>query len=496
MRAPSKCGPFAAVVVMESRRYLSTGLAALLAALVTVALSAWPAQAAEPATSFLGAVQVTPDTVEVGEAIGLSAVFSPCSADESLTVSLGGKSLPVSNVVEPAESNNFTFTADAVVPPSQPGSYEVEVGCSTESLDIAENQFIARADGSVYVVTLTPSAQMVQAGQSLVIAGRGFTQCTTVDLSAGETLLAVASGSNGDFQQVIPVPLATPAGLYPVTAKCPDQPGNDLVSANVYVATLALSPGSGNPDTTISATGGGYQCDEVQLQLLRGGIQVVAAGRPVVPTNGVFTAEVTVPSGAVPGSDYQVGAGCYPAADGTAPIAIEPFTVTPAPLTSGSPAGRSTSASSTSSSPTQPGTGSSSPTSPSPQPGTGSSSSTSPSPQLGTGSASSSGLASAPRVTAPQSTVGSGGSGTPVALVGSSSAGLAVVALLLVRALSVVHGRRGRSWVNKHLRVTAGRAEAWSASVERRPGAASISVGLQPHPGHFGDQQQYEEAVR
>ena len=72
--------------------------------------------------------------------------------------------------------------------------------------------------------------------------------------------------------------------------------------------------------------------------------------------------------------------------------------------------------------------------------------------------------------------------------------GLALVALLLARALTMVHPR-GRGWVNKHVRVVAGRARPPSADVERRPGATSVSVGLEPHLDHRGNQQ-YEEVAR
>jgi hypothetical protein len=70
-----------------------------------------------------------------------------------------------------------------------------------------------------------------------------------------------------------------------------------------------------------------------------------------------------------------------------------------------------------------------------------------------------------------------------------------LVALLLVRTLSMVHGRRSRGWVNKHLRAVAGWAGPLSADVERQPGATSVSVGLEPHLDHLGNQQ-YEEAAR
>lgn len=323
---------------------------------------------------------------------------------------------------------------------------------------------------------LTASVQMVQAGESFTITGSGFTQCTdaagstTVELSANGTPLATVSGSNGDFQQVITVPLATPAGPYPVSAQCSAQPGTDLATTSVYVVTLALSPSSGTPGTTISVTGGGYvQCREVQPELLRDATQAVAAGSPIRPADGSFAAEVTVPSSATPGNDYQVDAGCYPGG-GNAPIAIDQFTVT-SPATSGSSAPSSASASptlnSTSPSPARSGAGSpSSPASPSPSP-----------------------------VTSPRSPGHTGGLWAPVTLIGGIGAGLALVALLLVRTLLMVHGRRGRGWVHKHLRVVAGWAAPFSADVERRPGATPVSVGLEPHPDHLGNQR-YEEAAR
>jgi hypothetical protein len=443
------------VIVVELRRHLSSGLAALSAALVTVTLSAWPALAAG------SALTPSAETVQVDETIGLSFTgFKPCTGQESLTVLWEKNPLSYSVAAGSLTSNNFTV--DVVVPSSPVGLNQIDAGCSVGT------KYALSQHASVYVVALAVSPQRGQAGEPVTITGSGFTQCTdpagstTVELSVNRTPVAAASGSNGDFQQVITVPPATPAGLYPVTARCSAQPGNDLASTNVYVVTLVLSPSSGTPGTTISVTGGGYtQCHEVQIQLLRDATQVVAAGSPIVPANGSFTAEVTVPSSATPGNDYLVDARCSRAAGGNAPIAIEQFTVT-SPATSGSPTP----------------------------------SSTSPSPaQSGAGSPSSPGSPSPFTATSPQSPGRTGGLWTPVALIGGTGAGLALVALLLVRALSMVHGRRSRGWVNKHLRVVTGWAGPLSADVERRPGATSVSVGLEPHLDHLGNQQ-YEEVPR
>jgi hypothetical protein len=469
---------------MEWRRRLGGGLAALSAALVTAALSPWPALAAG------SAVTSSPEAVQVGEKIGLSFTdFQPCSATESLTVHWDDKPLAVSDVIAVGP---YSFTAYAVVPPSPLGPNRIDAGCSTTT-KTRPPRYSGRVRGSVYVVALTPSVQTVQAGGPVTITGSGFTQCTdpagstTVELAANGTPLATATGSNGDFQQVITVPLATPAGPYRVTANCSAQPGSDPPSISVSVVTLALSPGSGSPGTTISVTGDGYtQCHDVQLQLLRDGTQAVAPGGPIAAANGSFTAEVTVPSSATPGNDYQVDAGCYPAARGNAPIAIEQFTVT-SPAASESPTTTPASASSTSSGTTRSGAGSVS---------SAPASSTSPSTaQAGAGSAGSSGSPPPFTATSSASPGHIGGHWAPVALIGGTGAGLALVTLLLARALSMVHGRQGRGWVNRHLRVVAGWAGPPSATVERRPGATSVSVGLEPHLDHLGNQQ-YEEVTR
>lgn len=428
------------------------------AALVAVALSASPALAA-------GSV-LTPSaqTVQVGETIGLSVTgFKPCPALESPAVLWDQNPLSYKLVAASLTANDFTV--DFVVPSSPVGSHLIAAGCPTVNGNALQQRVPVKVVAAA--LALAPSPQSVQAGGTVTMTGSGFTQCTdpagstTVELSANGTPLVTASGSNGAFKQAITIPSGTPAGPYPVTAQCPAQPGSDLTSTNEYVVTLALSPSSGIPGTTISVAGAGYtQCHEVQLQLLRDTTHVVATSSPLVPVSGSFTAEVTVPSSAALGTDYQVDAGCYSAAGTSAAIAIEPFAVT-SPASSTSPTPSSTPNSSTSPSPAHSGT------------------TTSP---------------SSPGSPSPQSSRHTGGLWAPVALVGGTGAGLALAALFLVRALSMVHGKRGRGWVNKHLRVVAGSAGPLSADVEHRPGAVSVSVGLEPHFDHLGHQH-YEEVT-
>ena len=497
---------------MELRRYLGRGVTILSATLVTVILSAWPALATAPATGPIVQPSLTPapETVQLGEQIGLSVTgFRNCVTDEGETLTMRWDGEPLTYALGSGSAESGSFIADAIVPPSPLGRNQVDVGCSIENTEKGntEERYALQAQGSVYVVTLTPSVQIVQAGEPVTITGSGFTQCTdsagntTVDLSANGTPLATASGPNGGFRQVITVPPASVAGLYQVTAQCPAQPGINLTSTNVSVVTLALSSSSGTPGMVLGVTGGGFtQCREVQLQLLQDTTGAVAAGSLIVPTNGNFTTGVTVPSSAATGNDYQVDAGCYPAADGNAPMAIEQFAVTPV-KTSQSPTSPTSARSTPTSGRSIPTSGRSTPTSassttPSSVPlGGGSAGSTSATARLSPTSQSSPG--SSPPSSAPsaQPSGPAGGLGQPVALVGGTSAGLALVALLLVRALSMVHGRRGRGWVNKHLRVAAGWARPLSARVERRRGATSVSVGLEPHFDGLRNTQN-EEAAR
>jgi cell division septation protein DedD len=393
---------------MGSLRHFSSRLAALLAALVIATLSAWPSLAAT-------GPELTPsaEVVQVGETIDLSFTgFTSCSSpvvrsQENLAV-LWEKN-PLSYNVVAGSLTSGSFTVDIVVPPSSPGVNQIEAGCS------AGSQFALQQQATVDVVALVPSPQSVQAGRTVTITGSGFAQCTaaagstTVELSADGTPLA-ASGSNGDFQQVIAVPPATAAGPYPVTAQCSGLPASGLVTTSVNVVTLVLSPSSGTPGTTISVAGDGYaQCREVQLQLLRDATQAMVTSGPIVLADGSFSTGVTVPSSATPGNDYQVDVGCYPATGSEAVISAGEFAVR-SPVTS---------------------------TSPTPSP-----TSASPSPSSATPSSSSSSSPTPSAVTSPQSP-GRTGQWALVALTGGAGTGIALAALLLFRALPAVHRTRG-----------------------------------------------------
>src|SRR5262249_57806256 len=178
---------------MESLRYLSSGLAALSAALVAVALSASPALAA-------GSV-LTPSarTVQVGETIGLSVTgFKPCPGLKSPAVVWDKNPLAYKLVAGSLTANDFTV--DFVVPSSLVGSHLIAAGCPT--VDGYALQQRVRLKVVAAALTLAPSPRSVQAGGAVTMTGSGFAQCTdparstTVALSPNRTPLATASASD------------------------------------------------------------------------------------------------------------------------------------------------------------------------------------------------------------------------------------------------------------------------------------------------------------
>jgi hypothetical protein len=315
--------------------------------------------------------------------------------------------------------------------------------------------------------TLMTAPAGVQAGRSVTITGSGFGRCVeqnshpVVDLFTSNSQAPLATESTAAFQLPVTVPAGTAAGAFPVTAQCSSDPGQNIGSVSVAVVTLALSSGSVVPGTTITTTGSGYTpCSEVQVQLVQG-TQTVSVSSPAAAPGGSFGTGLTVPAGAVPGDDYQVEAGCYPASSATTVAAAEPFAVT-TPVASSSPTASSPSPSPSSSFSPSP--------SPSPSPTSRASSSASSAPHLGSG----------------------GGPWTPVALIGGTGAGAALLTLGAVRASALARGRRGRAWVRKHLRAVAGQTGSVSAGIQERPGPSSVSVGLEPHSDPLGHQHDEE----
>jgi len=332
---------------------------------------------------------------------------------------------------------------------------------------------------------LTADPTSAYPGDQITIHGANFLQCakygdaTNLMVYWDGSDLTKGTGLYGEFTVDAAIPSEVSAGFHQVTAACYDpQTGtvtsHALASAGVQVLPrpspglqLSSSEAAAGGGVTVAGTGFG-QCagkglgDSVQLLW-----DTSTLGGPVgLDANGAFSAEVTIPAAATTGSGHTVAAECYNPATGSATsgiLARAQFSVT-------SPTSPTSPASTPPTSPTSPA--STPPTSPTTSPTSGTSS---------------------PTVVAGQPSAPSGGRWSPVALTAGAGGGLAVVIVLLAGLLAM-HTRarpRNSSWVHQHLRAVAQPLDAAPANarVHSRPGAAALTIGLDPHPDRLGNQQ-------
>jgi hypothetical protein len=343
--------------------------------------------------------------------------------------------------------------------------------------------------------TLTADPTSAYPGDPIKISGLDFWQCeehshtTNVMVFWDGSDPTKGTGLHGVFSVDVTVPSDASAGSHHVTAVCYDPqastvPTDTPALAEVQVQVLSRpglqlsrSEAAAGDGVTVAGTGFG-QCagkglgDSAQLLW-----DAAPLGGPVgLDGNGAFSVGVTIPAAATAGSGHTVAAECYDPAAGSATsgvLARALFSVTsptsPTPPTSTPPT-----------SPTPPtSTPSTSPTSPTSTPPTSPSSPTS--------------TTSSPTAVPGHPSTPSGGRWSPVALTAGVGGSLAVVVGLLAGLLAM-HARarpRNSSWVHQHLRTVAQPLDAAPANarIHSRPGAAPLSIGLEPHPDPLGNQQ-------
>jgi hypothetical protein len=242
--------------------------------------------------------------------------------------------------------------------------------------------------------------------------------------------------------------------------------------------SLQLSKSQAAPGETITATGDGYaKCTDVDSQVTS--VQLLGDGKPIADVTGLagsFSAQITVPPD-TPQGNHTVAAEC----EGTSVIlASSDLTVTGPGGGGGSSSGQGGGSSSGQ------GGGSSS------GQGGGSSSGQGGGSSSGQGGGSSSGQGGG------SSGQSSRGKGVPIALISGTGGGLALAILFVLWALTS-HAGKGRHdvrWAKEHLRAVAGSSlDPPSAQIRPRPGARSVSLGLEPHDDHLGNQK-IEEVAR
>jgi hypothetical protein len=330
--------------------------------------------------------------------------------------------------------------------------------------------------------TLTAVPTSVYPGDPIEISGSSFSQCERH--ATGPNVMVYWDGSDwaqatafhSGFSVNSTVPSDAPAGSHQVTAACYDPASTvsslPLASADVRVLPgpgLQLSSSQAAVGGSVTAVGTGFgQCpgkglgDDVQLLW-----DAAPLGGPVgLDGNGAFSEDVTIPAAATAGTGHTVAAECYDPAVGSVTsgvLASQPFTVTPPPSTSSPPSTPPASPTTQVNSPTVTPTG------------------TVATPRY------------SPTVISGQSPTAAPGRWSPVALATGVGGGLAVVVVLLAGLLAM-HARarpRNSPWVHQHLRTVARPLDTAPPNmrIHSRPGAAPLSVGLEPRPDRLGDQQ-------
>lgn len=346
--------------------------------------------------------------------------------------------------------------------------------------------------------TMTPDPTSAYPGEKITIHGAGFEQCADPDTGATHVMpfwdggaLTPVTGSGGEFDVSVTVPTDASVGSHNVTAACYEPQTSTVTSpalAEAYVQVLQQSSGdTGTGDCTnpcpalhlsssqaaaggrITVTGDGFeQCattesgNSVQLLWDKAGL-----ADPVgVDGNGSFSTVVAVPATATVGSEHWVQAECYnpaTAAASSAVLASQQFTVTP-------------------------------PTSHSTSPNLTPSTSSNAAPPNSVSANSPSPASTFPSSTSSQTVIAvqhSGGRSLPVALTAGIGGSL-LLAVMLLTGLLLMHARprpRNGYWVHQHLRAVPEPLKAASARVDSRPGATSLSIGLEPHFDRLGNQQ-------
>ncbi len=330
--------------------------------------------------------------------------------------------------------------------------------------------------------TLAAVPTSVYPGDPIEISGSSFSQCERH--ATGPNVVVYWDGSDwvkatafhSGFSVNATVPSDAPAGSHQVTAACYDPAGTvpslTLGSADVQVLPgpgLQLSSSQAAAGGSVTAAGTGFgQCpgkglgDDVQLLW-----DAAPLGGPAgLDGNGAFSEDVTIPAAATAGTGHTIAAECYDPTAGSVTsdiLASQPFTVTPPTSTNSPPSTPPTSHTTPVSSPTVTPTGTvAAPT-------------------------------DSPTVISGQSPTAAPGRWSPVALATGFGGGLAVVVVLLAGLLAM-HARtrpRNSPWVHQHLRTVARPLDTASPNmrIHSRPGAASLSVGLEPRPDRLGDQQ-------
>lgn len=248
------------------------------------------APAAPPAV-----ISAAPDEAQQGAPVTVAG--SGFGAGETVLVTLAGAE------TEATASDDGSFSVIVVVPPT------AGAGPATATATGSETGRSASVTVQITAAVLAPVISAVPGsapqGGSIAVGGIGFQPGETVAVSlAGGTPVTGTADGSGRIAVTLPVPLDATPGTAPITATGASSgavaEGSvtiEVAAAPTYDPSVATGVGPYRPGDTVPVTGVGFAPGETVAIDFAG-----AAGTAEVGPDGRFTASVTVPADAQPGT--------------------------------------------------------------------------------------------------------------------------------------------------------------------------------------------------
>ena len=288
---------------------------------------------------------IDPSTVVPGQEVTIRG--SGFTAEAALaSITIGGEEAALGSVPI-LVSNSGAVVATVSVPKtvSAEGS-NVLVVVTENAPDVTPNKGNSRAGVMKITIpkeTLTLDPLISRPDTTVTASGTGFVAGANVNITYGESTTSTSANSLGVWSKDITVPINTAVGTKnEVKATSGVNNANEAdkeatATHEVPGGTVTLSPEQGQPGTTITVSGVGFQAYAAVVKMTVGGLSVLT-GATNTNANGDFTASILLPALPAGTQTFFVGVG------GTAdnPVNRESltFTVTdaPAPVVSADPA--------------------------------------------------------------------------------------------------------------------------------------------------------------
>ncbi len=288
---------------------------------------------------------ISPSTAVPGQEVTIRGTGFTAEAALA-TIEIGGKKASLGSVAILA--NNSGRIVATITIPKTVSATGANVLVEVTENDASEDDNPGNNRTGVTKITI-PKPTLVldpttsRPGTPVTASGTGFVAGANVNITYGDATTSTSANSLGAWSKAITVPINTPVGTEnDVTAASgignPNEADKEATATHeVPGGMVTLSPEQGQPGTTITVSGVGFQAYAAVVKMTVGGLSVLT-GAINTDANGDFTASILLPALPAGTTTFFVGVG------GTADAATNreslTFTVTdaPPPMVSADPA--------------------------------------------------------------------------------------------------------------------------------------------------------------